>query len=339
MIIELIGIQITLKNDNMKKTTILIALCVCLSYLGAQTKVPGDITGIWNVINFDSTVNYIHIDTSAQNIWQIGRPQKALFNSAYSAPNAMITDSHNAYPANNHSFFDLYVGSFNSQMYPYNLFFDFYHKYDTDTLKDGGYITVSWDKGLTWANIIHDTNCAMYCTPSWSFLVPEPNLYADSDTLFNGELGFSGRSNGWIHSIMAWHDIPIKTINPSDTMIIRFHFISDGFDHQKEGWMIDQIRLYSVDLGGEIRELINVGDIANVFPNPFDNATEIAFTESFQTIQVDVYDLQGKLVGQQKYPSGNSFRFQGNNLKSGTYYLKMLLDYKKKIIKKVIINH
>jgi hypothetical protein len=276
---------------------------------------------------------------SAQNIWQIGRPQKMIFDSAYSAPNAMITDSVNAYPANNHSFFDLYVGSFNSQLYPWNLFFDFYHKYDTDTLKDGGYITVSWDKGQTWANIIHDTNCAMCCSPPWSFFVSEPNLYTDSDTLYNGELGFSGRSNGWIHTIMAWHDMPIKTIDPADTMIIRFNFISDGLDNQKEGWMIDHIRIYSVDLGGEIREHFNSDGIANVFPNPCKDETEISFAEPFQNIQVDVFDMQGKLMGTEKYPSGDRFRFKTNGLKSGAYYLKMVLDNKKEITKKVIINH
>jgi hypothetical protein len=322
----------------MKKTTILIVLFLSFFCLKAQTKVPGDIVGIWNVINFDSTVNYIHIDTSAQNIWQIGRPQKILFDSAYSAPNAMITDSVNAYPANNHSFFDLYVGSFNSQMYPWDLFFDFYHKYDTDTLKDGGYITVSWDKGQTWANIIHDTNYAYYIHPPMSFYGQIPNLYSDTDTLTEGNIGFSGSSNGWIHTIMAWHGIPVKTINPADTMIIRFNFISDGLENHKEGWMIDHIRLYSVDLGGEIQELFNSNEIAKVSPNPMNDQAEISFVESFQTIQVEVYDLQGKLVGQHKYPSGNSFKFKSNGLKSGAYYLKILLDNKKIVTKKVIIE-
>lgn len=322
----------------MKKTTILIVLFLSFLNLRAQVKIPGDIVGIWSVINFDSTVNYIHIDTSVQNIWQIGHPQKNLFDSAYSAPNAMITDSVNAYPANNYSFFDLYVGSFNSQMYPWDLFFDFYHKYDTDTLKDGGYITVSWDKGHTWANIIHDTNYLYFIHPPMSFYGQIPNLYSDTDTLIEGNVGFSGRSNGWIHTIMAWHALPVKIVIPSDTMIIRFNFISDGLDHPKEGWMIDHIRLYSVDLGGGVQDLFNSNEIAKVFPNPFADEAEISFVESFQTIEVEVYDLQGKLVGQQKYPSGNSFRFNGNGLKSGAYSLKILLDNKKVVTKKVILN-
>jgi hypothetical protein len=323
----------------MKKSAFLITFLACLFSSNAQTKAPGDTIGIWSEIDFDNSVNFIHNDTSAQNIWQIGRPQKTIFDSAYSAPNVMITDTVNHYPANNHSFFDLYVGSFNNAMYPYDLFFDFWHKYDTDSLKDGGYITVSWDKGQTWANIIHDdTNYIYYFSPGVNGFVPTPNLYNDSNILFNGETGFSGNSNGWIHTTLAWYALPVKTIIPSDTMIVRFNFISDNIDTQKEGWLIDHIRIFSIDLGGNVNDLFNSDDLTKISPNPFMDETLISFENSFQTAEMKVYDLQGKLIKQQKEISNNRIHLSSSGLESGVYFLRILLDGKKVVAKKVIVN-
>jgi hypothetical protein len=326
----------------MKKTILIITLFLSVfsSYLTAQTRTwPGDIMGIWSVVDFDTNSNYIHIDTSSQNIWQIGRPQKNIFDSAYSVPNAIITDTLNVYPTNNYSFFDLYVGDFNHLMYPWNLFFDFWHKYNTDTLKDGGFITVSWDKGVTWANIIHDTNSAVYVTPSMPIYVPTPNLYTNSDTLFNGEFGFSGNSNGWIHTTFAWHELPVKTIQPSDTMILRFNFISDNIQTNKAGWMIDQIRLFSVDLGGGVHNLLNQGNQVVISPNPFSESTEITFSKPFKVIDVEIFDIQGKLVKQAQYSSYSRIQLNGKEFENGIYFLKFRIDNDYVISQKIIVNH
>ncbi len=112
-------------------------------------------------------------------------------------------------------------------------------------------------------NILDDTIAQQYfcVTP----LQPQPsawgntNLYQENQTLFNGEHGFSGKSDGWVHSCMSWYNLPVR--NPFsalnyDTLIFRFNFISDNIPSSREGWMIDQIRLFSIDIGGGIRELM-----------------------------------------------------------------------------------
>ena len=140
----------------MKKLILILAFLGTALIVFPQVPVndfPGDTVGIWTVITFEEPSPYIHINPSAQNIWQIGAPQKIFFNSAYSVPNTIVTDTINFYPVNNQSSFDLYVGAFNmggmwGWNYPLDIFIDFRHKYDTDTLIDGGYITVSWDKWI-----------------------------------------------------------------------------------------------------------------------------------------------------------------------------------------------
>jgi len=320
----------------MKKTAIFVMLFSLLCSIKAQTKLqPGDIIQVWDSINFDTVVNSIRIDTSEMNIWQIGRPQKAIFSASYSPENAMVTDTVNPYSVNNYSFFDLYVGNFNNEMYPWDIFVDFWHKYDTDSLKDGGFITVSWDKGITWANVIHDTNYVHYVHPPMSFYGQIPNLYTETDTLTDGNIGFSGNSHGWIKTILGWHAIPVKIVEPADTMIIRFNFISDSIQNNKAGWMIDDIRLYSVDLGGGVHDY-EVDNLVKISPNPYSDKTEIRFDKQYKHIEIETYDLFGKLMGKESHSNLSSLIYRHNELIQGTYILKIVLDHKLTISKQLV---
>jgi len=320
-----------------KYFTILLSLCFLSIAISAQNyKAPGDTLGM-HIINFDDTSNikYIHIDTSNQNLWQIGKPQKTIFSSAYSIPNAILTDTINDYPINNYSYFDLYAGFFNFPFFSMIMIIDFWHKYDSDTLKDGGYITVSWDKGLSWMNIIKDT-VYMWETPEWNEFTF--NLYSENDTLFNGEYGFSGSSNGWKKTGIAWFTQPVKLDFPPDTMIIRFNFISDSINDNKEGWMIDNIRLYGIELMGEINNVSINNNFVKIAPNPFNTNTDISFDKQYNNIKIDIYDIQGKLMETQNYIKTNRIKFNRNNLKNGLYFLKFTLDKNITKTAKIIIS-
>ena len=244
----------------MKKFTLLLCLIALCSYSYSQ----GSISNVWDTINFSSTREYLKIDTSKQNIWQIASPQKTFFNSAFSETKAIITDSIKSYPINNKSYFDIYIGSFNFQnYYPYSINIGFKHKFDTDTLKDGGYITISYDKGKTWMNIINDSVYYYGATPKNRNM----NLYSNLDTLFNGEKGFSGKSKNWISTFFGWQAMVVKKSAKTDidTTIIRFNFISDNINNNKEGWLIDDITLYSCDISGvkdsKIDDLIKIYNV------------------------------------------------------------------------------
>ena len=175
----------------MKKN--LILLCMILVNIKSYTQWY-ETEYTWDLISFDSTYQYLQVDTSKQNVWQIGTPNKVYFDSAYSKERGIITDSTNFYPINNYSYFDLLIGEFNYHYYyPYVIFIEFKHKFDTDSLHDGGYLTISYDNGKTWTNIIEDQ--MSWCSNPQ---MENENLYSESDVLFNGEMGFSGHSNGWI---------------------------------------------------------------------------------------------------------------------------------------------
>src|SRR4030042_4039316 len=163
----------------MKQITLLFFVLILSQGISAQSTEFN-----WDTVDFETSKDYLFIDTAATNIWHICKPEKSFFDSAHSPTRAIVTDSSGYYPANNLSFFDLYIGTFNIVWYPYNTFIEITHKFDTDTLTDGGFISVSCDRGKTWMNIINDDIC-MGIGP----MSTGKNLYYRNDTLFNGEPG------------------------------------------------------------------------------------------------------------------------------------------------------
>lgn len=292
---------------------------------------------IYDTLKFESEYPYINVDTSENNIWQTGVPAKMYFDSAYSLKRAILTDSINPYPANNHSFFDLCIGEFNYASYWYNIFIEFKHKFDTDTLKDGGYITVSYDMGKSWLNIIEDQPYGQYdgMTPKHV----NKNLYSEDNLLFNNEKGFSGRSNGWISTGFAWFVLPVKNtvVSVSDTMIIRFNFISDSINTNKEGWIIDNICLYTGDIGGGV---LNSGlsEQIKVYPNPLKTDASIDLGDRYQYIDMEIIDSGGKIVSRLQYKETSKIDLDCRQLSSGAYYLNMNLNKRFFVSKKILVE-
>lgn len=282
----------------------------------------------WDTITFEQPYEYLEIDKSVHNIWQIGEPEKVFFDSAFSNSKAIITDTENSYPINNYSFFDLYIGDFNVDWYPEDIFIEIKHKFETDTMKDGGYITVSWDNGESWMNIISDSVYPGPGNPAWK----NENLYSSTDTLFNGTSGFSGKSSGWVSTWFAWHQIPssLKSNNlimESDTMILRFNFISDEIDTDKEGWVIDDIRLYSVDLGGAVSHT-QITDKFSIYPNPSTGISTIPVEEDYQAVIIKVIDLLGKNMNLEYFKTNEPIILDSKNYKPGLYIVHLTVDNK-----------
>lgn len=290
----------------------------------------------WDTIDFENDYDYLKIDTSTNNSWQIGHPNKNYMGSAYSGEKAIITDTSFFYVSNNHSYFDLFIGDFNIDWYPEDIFIEFKHKFDTDTLKDGGYITVSYDNGTTWMNIIQDS-AYWDVKPQWE----NKNLYTLRDTLYNGTPGFSGHSDGWVSTWFTWHYIPCgfknSNIEIGDTMILRFNFISDSTNSNKEGWLIDDIRLYSVDLGSTIKS-VNVTNNISIYPNPTTGISTIDLGDFYNDISLNIIDLTGEVISTKHLEYSKRVLLNSHNFQSGIYIVQLILDNKYSGIKRWIVN-
>lgn len=265
-------------------------------------------------INFDDTagLNRLFIDTTSNhnNIWQIGRPNKKFFTSAYSLPNAIVTDTLNPYPINDTSSFTIvHISSYG---WGTNQgFVDIEGEYfvNSDTLTDHGYIEFSSDKGKTWSNLdsaINDGACG------------EPPT-------------FSGNSNGWkyFHYCLSnYNPVPL-----GDTILYRFTFISDSFQTNKNGLMFDD--LYFDDWIEGIEQIQN-DNLISISPNPSSENLFIHGVIGSDKSFIQVFDYTGNMVYENKNFRGNNI--DTRNLQNGFYLLKYS-DSKNLSIKKFVVQH
>lgn len=296
----------------------------------------------YDTVQFETAYPYLTIDTSATNVWQIGIPQNTILDSAYSPNMSIMTDTLSTYGMGVDSYFQLDIGYFNHEGFDWNIFLDFKHRWHTDTLKDGGFITVSYDNGLNWINVIDEPDGFFWwdLNPFTEFegFNTGLNLYTESDTLFNGENGFSGTSTEWVNSGFGWTFLPIgpKSGGGIDTLKIRFNFISDSMDTGKDGWIIDDIRFFSVDIPGSVFE--NIVPQFNLFPNPASTNLTIS-PDSYQTnLTVSLYNSQGQLCLIEKGISGDQFQIDCSSVEKGFYFLNLQSDKENLGTRKVLIN-
>ena len=252
----------------MERIISILTFMFILSYSHAQFKPL--------VFNFDS-IEPIFIDTNLpNNIWEIGKPEKRFFYSAYTFPNAILTDKINFYPTNNSSEFIVRTPTYISNWGGVTMTFQ--HKFETDTLLDGGTILVS-SNGNTWTNLI---NSAALKFSSY-------NIYSGKDSIKSLlDVGFSGNSKGWQDFHCYWN------YPPADTLWIKFKFASDPVQTNKEGWMIDNL-VFSYDLGIGINEL-NLNSPIHIFPNPTSDFIFVGAHNSRKYRTMTIKDIIGKTI-------------------------------------------
>lgn len=276
-----------------KYTLVLFALVLniqCFSQI-----FPGEGLAPMVTCNFETDCTMVSLDTNLQgNIWRIGVPAKPSFSPAYSIPNAMVTDLNNNYPQGTDSWFDIYLDIMGGGYW--NPVIAFNHKFETDSLADGGFIEISYNKGNTWKNILFDTSNVFmsfdYGTPN------RENFYTASDTIAGGIPAFTGTSDGWQLSRIQWiWFVPVKDALdfPTDTVILRFHFISDSIETGKAGWIIDDLVIYNT-LMSDIPEWAASGNNIKIYPNPASDEIRFGYRGVDDTNEIWIYDALGRCV-------------------------------------------
>ena len=165
---------------------------------------------------------------------------------------------------------------------------------------------------------------AIYGTTENDYLM-SPNFYTESDTLYNGEYGFSGSREGWeFFWFNLWWRTPVKFI--PYTIKYRFTFISDSIHNPREGWMLDDFYIATYPIGS-IGEYLNTISI-KIAPNPVKNYTRIQFDNSTnESYELKVFNIDGKLV--KSYPSvtESEVLFERAELASGLYFVEILRNH------------
>ncbi len=283
--------------------------------------------------NFETISSRIVVDTSnANNDWEIGSTVKPFFGQANTLPNAIMTDSVSSYSPNNLSYFDLGFNINTDNWMFFNFYIQFDHKFETDTLIDGGFITVSYDSGQTCVNVIDDT--CLYCLfGQWPYINSE-NLYTPNDTLMNGNFGFSGTSD-WQTTSLQWIWMwPVKQ-QLLDTFTLRFNFISDSIQTNKDGWIIDNIIVGYADLGSSISELPNNLEV-KLFPNLTNDYFSYQVKNNEPLDAIVITNIKGATVYSINNPLSED-KIAIANLAAGNYFVKFT-SKGKTTVKRLVVN-
>ena len=272
-------------------------------------------------IDFDTPWNLDRIVrdtiTNPNCIWQVGQPTKIVFTSAYSVPNAIVTDTLNPIPANDTSIF--YLKHVRDQFQPFHIFvLHFLYQMDGDSTYFGT-IEISPDTGHTWLNVLtQDTTFLM----TWQ--TPKPTLTGSTTGWQSFNLGIENWASGW-------GTFPISMT--ADTILFRFTYITDSSSAPHDGWMIDDFNLE--DWAEGIQEIQN-DNLISVFPNP--TSDELLVKQKIKTDKqlIQVYDFIGRLVFENLNFTGPTI--ETRQLNNGVYLLKYS-DTKNYSLKKFVVQH
>lgn len=301
----------------MKKLFLLIMITFLVSKGNSQVIMDSVCT------DFESTNDFISI-TGGANSWQIGVPNKTVFNSSLSSTNSIVTDTINTYPINDYSVFIAVYGppvaSYLGGYFPFEV--NFYHRFNTDTITDVGKMEISFDGGTTWVNGLNDEYKSYYY-PHFN----QHHFDNDGSTYYDS-INVSGNSNGWVHSIVGKNpdDWSLDHSFPGiDSIIVKFTFLSDSVDNSKDGWQIDNLclkyweQLMSID---ENESAIQM----NISPNPFTSQTNIYTNLELNNAVLIIYNQFGQPVKTREHLLGQTIDLLREDLRSGLYYVRLIQD-------------
>jgi len=231
--------------------TLLIAL-TCSIGVHAQTQsfsLTFEDTAVINQVFYTDNI------LDSLGIWQIGVPNKPLFDSAYSPPNAIVTVLDSAMPPGTKASFiislpNVQLGEFKGGL------FSFKHKYQFDTAHGGGYVEFSVDTGKHWHPIYTGSDTETCLHKSWiaygfraidtidGQIIPIPTWWDNvrKDTTPSGIPYFTGTDSIWIFDTIAFPTVGLTAKTSQFTQyMFRFTAFTDSLSPELGGWLIDNI--------------------------------------------------------------------------------------------------
>lgn len=321
----------------MKQAYTLVILLL-LSYCGlCQTS---DFTLTFEDTAVINQVYYTDSILDPAGIWQIGKPHKPFFDSAYASTNAVVTLLDSALPVGMRASFILDISSTQP---PQGALFTFSHKFDFDSAKGGGYVEFSIDSGIHWHSVfknglfgaghfhyqsqhyicLAESNDSPLYIDSQYIYPPTWWPYVPGDTTASGIPYFTGTDSVWRRDTIAFPTIiPYKT-NQLFNMALRFTAFTDSGSIAKAGWIIDSIQFQDQVMRcfGGISD-INSSHLT-ISPNPVESGFSISLTdEPSDGYVVTLLDLMGRKMMSEDF-TGREVTLRRDGLTSGSYIVKV----------------
>lgn len=263
---------------------------------------------------------------SLQGCWQVGPPDKTVFDSAYSAPNALVTDTVLPYPVGGISYAEFSV--------PVNFFGEdiqmgFTHRLDVDPGEAYGWVeyfdassTLTWVKADPWGS----------WNGGWIEWMGDG---IDTDSA----LIFTGSNNGWGNVQLGWRCIsvvqgPNERASYPDSMHFRFAFQALANTNGRDGWLIDDLVVTNSGCMGSVRE--SVEPSLSVSPNPASTyvAMELANAPTGPMV-MELFRADGVLVRREQV-KGSRSTVDISALPTGPYVIRVTWECRQLVERLVI---
>jgi hypothetical protein len=256
---------------------------------------------------------------SLNGCWQIGAPDKTVFDPAWSAPNALVTDTVLPYPVGGISYAEFSV--------PMNFFAEagvltFRHALDMDTAEAAGWIEYyDAQNAQTWVKVddMWGNNGTLFF--QWT------GAGTDTDTA----LVFTGNSSGWVSTKIEWYCTLVVLMEPGlrmsypDSLRFRFAFQGLANTNGRDGWMIDDLVVTNTGCPGSIHES-GLGKL-EVFPNPTTDRITIELTDAPSSpMSLELFRADGAMVLRERMKS-TRHALDIAALPDGPYLIRITGDY------------
>jgi extracellular elastinolytic metalloproteinase len=222
----------------------------------------------------------------------------------------------------------------------------FWHRYDTDSNRDGGRVEISTDGGLTWDDLRFNFTQNGYSGVMLNSILP-------------GKQGFVRNSDGYINTIADLSEYSGETVQ------IRFRFVSNDSE-VADGWYVDNVKLF-----GDYRAITNeacvssdlnenecgsatsvvVGDPStsnqnlasslgvSIFPNPTDGKVFLKLENTLQgSTTFRLNSLDGRVLKTEEVDfSDGVFEFDLSNFPKGIYLIQ-IQNEETQIVRKIVLQ-
>ena len=222
----------------------------------------------------------------------------------------------------------------------------FWHRYDTDSNRDGGRVELSTDGGSTWNDLRFNFTQNGYSGVMLNSILP-------------GERGFVRNSGGYINTIAD------LTEYSGETVMIRFRFVSNDTE-EADGWYVDNVKLY-----GDYRAITNEACVSSdlnenecgsatsvvfgdpstsnenlastlgvsIFPNPTDGKVFLKLENTHQgSTTFKLNSLDGRVLKTKEVDFSNGiFEFNLSNFPKGIYLIQ-IQNEDTQIVRKIVLQ-
>jgi bacillolysin len=257
------------------------------------------------------------------NLWTIGSPNKTNLNTVTSGTFAQVTRTTADYPNETKAYlispcFDL--TPINSPKMKFNMAFQLQENFDI--------LYVEYSTDLV----------------NWTILgsASDPNWYNSNRIFESGEVStdcqncpgaqWTGSSN--VFTEYSYDLVAFKN-EPNINFRFVFHSDASGTD---EGVVIDDFVIENATLG--VNDLDKFNKQILVYPNPSANSFTFSFESDYNTIDIDVFDITGKMVLSKKDISKrkNSYVLDMSNYSKGLYFSRIIIEDGVTVVKKLILK-